>query len=211
MKTTNYILASLTILFIFSCGSDGNDMNEKEIRRKKSCFYTYNHSSSTLQWTAFKFTEKTGVTGSFNNLIIESTGGSDNPEKLLTQLRFKIPTGAVETQNEERNGKISGIFFKSLATDTIRGLVKQLNLNKGKAVIELQMNGIRKDVSGTCSFNNDVFGFKATIDLNAWNGSKAIKALNTACKDLHTGKDGKSVLWSTVDLSFTTLLLSDCN
>ncbi|MFT5582308.1 MAG: hypothetical protein ACI9G9_001573 [Psychromonas sp.] len=35
-------------------------------------------------------------------------------------------------------------------------------------------------------------------------------ALNTICKDLHTGDDGVSKLWSEVDLNFSTVLQTDC-
>jgi hypothetical protein len=197
------------LLFVSSCGSKTEDKKDKN--PEKGCFYTYNHASSVLEWTAFKFTEKKGVSGTFSEVIVESSEGSDDPGTLLSKLHFKIPTGTVETQNEERNGKISGIFFKSLKTDTIRGSVKELDIKNGVAVIELQMNGIQHDVKGTCAFVEGKFSFKSTIDVNEWNGSEAINALNTACKDLHTGADGKSVLWSTVDLSFTTQLQSDCD
>jgi hypothetical protein len=198
-----------TFLLLFACGSKGEEKKENT-SEKKGCFYTYNHASTLLEWTAFKFTDKKGVTGTFNEVIVESPEGSDDPEMLLSKLSFKIPTGTVETQNEERNGKISGIFFKSLATDTIRGSVKELRLQKGTAVIVLLMNGIRKDVKGICTFEDGLFSFKATIDVNDWNGAESIQSLNNACKDLHTGTDGKSKLWSTVDLSFNTQLQSDC-
>ena len=209
MKATNYILIAFTSLSIASCGPKKAD---EVIKKDNACFYTYNHSSSVLEWTAFKFTEKTGVNGTFKEIIIESPEtSSDNPEKLLTQLSFKIPTSTVETQNEERNGKISGIFFKSMSTDTIRGSVKKLDFKKGTALIDIQMNNVNKDVKGTCRFVDGTFTFKATINLNDWNGAESINSLNRVCKDLHTGSDGKSVLWSEIDLSFTTLLLSDCD
>jgi polyisoprenoid-binding protein YceI len=205
-------ILSLTILvstlLVSSCGQKNEVKTTDSL--KKGCFYTYNHTSSTLEWTAFKFTEKTGVKGTFNEVIVESPKGSDNPERVLSSLRFKLPTSTVETQNEERNGKISNIFFKTLSTDTIRGSVKQLNLKKGKAIIDLQMNGLRRDVNGNCTYVDGLFTFNASIDLNDWNGKNAVQALNIACKDLHTGSDGKSVLWSTIDLSFSTRLLSDC-
>jgi hypothetical protein len=196
-------------LALSSCGA--GEEQKKVSEDQKVCFYTYNHSSSVLEWTAFKFTEKTGVKGSFNEIIVEEPKGSDDPLMVLTGLNFKIPTASVETQNEERNGKIAGIFFKTLVTDTIRGVIKKIDPKKGSACIELEMNGKRKDVNGKCSLNDAVFSFSSAIDLNDWKGSAAIKALNTACKDLHTGADGKSVLWSTVDLSFSTELISDCN
>ena len=199
----------VVVLALSSCGTDNQKL--KDTKDQEVCFYTYNHSSSVLEWTAFKFTEKTGVKGSFNEIIVEDPQGSDDPLKVLTGITFKIPTTSVETQNEERNGKIAGIFFKTLVTDTIRGAIKKIDLKKGSATIALEMNGKRKEISGKCLLDNAVFSFSSVIDLNDWNGSAAIKALNTACKELHTGSDGKSVLWTTVDLSFTTELTTECN
>jgi len=210
MKKTVWFATTAFVLLLTACGSNSEEQDKKP-EEEKGCFYTYNHSSSVLEWTAFKFTEKKGVTGTFNEVIVESLEGSDDPQLLLSKLSFKIPTATVETQNEERNGKISGIFFKALATDTIRGSVKKIDLEKGTATIDLLMNGVRKEVEGTCTFHEGAFAFKATIDVNDWNGAEGIKSLNTACKNLHTGSDGKSVLWSTVDLSFTTQLQSDCH
>ncbi len=188
----------------------GNKQKEKkEVKPMVGCFYTYNSAATTLEWTAFKFTEKKGVTGTFNEIIIEVPETSDDPLALLSALKFKLPTGSVETQNEQRNGKIASIFFKTIATDTIYGKVTNLNVKNGSALIDIQMNGINRSVKGVYTLKNGAFDFKSSIDVLDWNGASAISALNTACKELHTGSDGKSKLWTTVDLSFKTQLKSD--
>lgn len=211
-KMLKYSSSVFIALIISSCGSDEKNEIKDTSEEAKGCFYSYNHTSSVLEWTAFKFTEKTGVKGTFNEIIVESAqASSDEPLNVLKGLKFKIPTSSVETQNEERNGKIAGIFFKTLLTDTIQGSLKSIDSKKGTATIVLEMNGNTKDVPGKCSLKKGFFSFTSSIDVNDWNGSAAIKSLNTACKDLHTGTDGKSVLWSTVDLSFTTELMSDCD
>jgi polyisoprenoid-binding protein YceI len=209
MKKYNSIsIALLSLLLLSACG--GEQPVKKEDKSEVGCFYTYNAAATTLEWTAFKFTEKKGVTGTFNEIIIDVPEGSDDPFALLSTLKFKLPTASVETQNEERNGKIASIFFKTLATDTIRGKVTSLNAKDGSAIIEIQMNGMTKAVKGTFTLKNADFAFSASIDILEWKGGPAIDALNRVCKELHTGSDGKSKLWSTVDLSFTTQLKSDC-
>jgi hypothetical protein len=72
------------------------------------------------------------------------------------------------------------------------------------------MNKIKKDVVGEYTLEDANFSFTATIDVLDWKAGSAITALNTTCKDLHTGADGKSKLWSEVDLSFTTTLKKEC-
>jgi hypothetical protein len=185
---------------------------EKELTKQEEvnqCFYSYNSGSSVLEWTAFKFTEKAPVKGTFNKIEIKGLETSDDPKKLIESLSFDIATESVETQNPERNGKIANLFFGTIATSTITGKVKSLSGN-GKATIEIKMNGVPQDVVGEYTLENTKFSFHAVIDVLKWNAAKGIETLNTACKDLHTGADGKSKLWSEVELSFTTELSSDC-
>lgn len=191
-----------------SCGGKEEQTTE-QVKEEKACFYSYNKEMTVLEWTAFKFTEKKGVTGTFNEINISGIERSDDPKKLIESLSFKIPTATVETQNEERNGKIAKLFFGTIGTEEIKGKVKSLSDN-GKATIQIEMNGMKQDVVGDYTLEEGKFSFNATIDVMKWNGGAGITALNTACKDLHTGTDGKSKLWSEVELSFTTELLSDC-
>ena len=50
----------------------------------------------------------------------------------------------------------------------------------------------------------------ANINVKDWNGAEAIKALNKACEEKHTGKDKESVLWPDVDVLVRTRLIKDC-
>ena len=209
MKRTFIAIAFLgLILTISSCGGKEEQATE-QVQEEKACFYSYNKELTVLEWTAFKFTEKKGVTGTFNEINITGMERSDDPKKLIESLTFSIPTATVETQNEERNGKIAKLFFGTIGTQEIKGKVKGLSDN-GKATIEIEMNKMKQDVVGDYTLDGGKFSFSATIDVMKWNGGAGITALNTACKDLHTGADGKSKLWSEVELSFTTELMSDC-
>lgn len=210
MKKQNLFFA-IILLFVglSSCGGD-KTATEDSTQQEKNCFYSYNSGSTVLEWTAFKFTEKTGVNGTFNKITIEGMEKSDDPKKLIESLTFSIETASVETQNEERNGKIVKLFFGSIATPMITGKVKSLSDN-GKATIEIEMNKMKKDVVGQYTLEDGIFDFSATIDVLNWNAGNGITTLNTVCKELHTGADGKSKLWSEVDLSFTTELMSDCD
>lgn len=173
------------------------------------CSYSYNKDQSTLEWTAFKFSEKSPVKGSFNDIKIGGLTKSDDPKKMIESLTFSIATNSVETQNEERNAKIASLFFKTIHTENITGKVKSLG-NDGKAIIVISMNKLSKDVEGSYTLEDGKFSFQATIDVLSWNASEGIQTLNTACKDLHTGADGKSKLWSEVEIAFTTELMMEC-
>ncbi len=203
-----HLLLSATLLtgLLFSCG--GNDAETTKSTSEK-CTYSMVNENSTLEWTAFKFTERKGVTGTFREINIDGLESSEDPKTLIESLSFSIPTATVETENPERNYKISKHFFGIIATQNITGEVKSLGKN-GKAVISIKMNGMSKDVTGEYTLNAGTFVFKAAIDVVDWNAGSGISALNTICKDLHTGTDGVSKLWSEVDLSFTTVLKKDC-
>lgn len=203
-----YMLLSATLLagLLFSCG--GND-TETTKSTSENCSYSVVNENSTLEWTAFKFTERKGVTGTFREINIDGLESSEDPKTLIESLSFSIPTATVETENPERNGKISKQFFGTISTENITGEVKSLGKN-GKAVISIKMNGVSKDVTGEYTLNAGTFVFKAAIDVVDWNAGSGIAALNAICKDLHTGTDGVSKLWSEVDLSFTTVLKKEC-
>jgi len=195
------------ILTMQSCG--GETKTEPKEESEKACFYSYNSGSSVLEWTAYKFTEKTPVKGTFNEIKIEGIASSDDPKKLIESLTFTIETATVETQNEERNGKIAKLFFTTIGTPQIIGKVKSLGQD-GNATVEIKMNNLSQEVMGSYTLIDGKFAFNATIDVMKWNAGSGIKELNTSCKDVHTGADGVSKLWSEVALSFTTELMSDC-
>jgi hypothetical protein len=169
----------------------------------------YNPGTTVLEWTAYKFTEKAPVKGTFNKFEIKGLDSSEDPKELIESLTFDIVTESVETQNPERNGKIAEFFFGTIATSHITGKVKSLSQN-GKATIEIKMNGKSQDVVGDYALDGGKFSFNGSIDVLNWGAEKGIEALNTKCKELHTGADGKSKLWSEIGLTFTTELLNDC-
>lgn len=212
MKKSLLILSFASLfLSLSSCKGDTEEAAKKEVAEEgTACFYSYNSGSTVLEWTAFKFTEKAPVVGTFNEIVIEGMEKSDDPKKMIESLKFTISTISVETQNDERNAKIAKLFFGTIKTNNISGKVKSLSDN-GKAVIEIKMNNMKQDVIGDYTLDKGLFSFSSTIDVMNWNAGKGIETLNTECKDLHTGADGKSKLWSEVDLSFTTELMSDCD
>ncbi len=199
----NLFIASLLLV---SCSSE--DKSESK-ETEKSCSYTYNHAASSMEWTAFKFNAKTPVKGTFTVLNIKGETSSEDPKALIKSLKFSIPTNTVETQNPERNGKIVTYFFGKIATDSITGNVVDLKEN-GEATIAITMNKIKREVKGSYTMLDGKFNFNASIDVLDWQAGTGIEALNTICKDLHTGEDGVSKLWSEVDLSFTTSLIKEC-
>lgn len=207
MKTFGRLTLIVTLLTVISCGSPES---EKAASPGKKCQYSYNAGTTMLEWTAFKFTEKTAVKGTFSTINVSAGGVMDDAKELIESLSFSIQTSSVETQNPDRNAKIAKRFFGTIGTETISGEVKKLSRN-GKAVIAITMNKVTKEVEGEYLLEDGYFTWNATIDVTDWNAIPGIDALNAICKDLHTGADGKSKLWSEVGLSFSTELEMECD
>ncbi len=211
MKKFIYTLSfALSALLFTGCGGESPQEVANDTPDEPICFYSYNPESTVMEWTAFKFNDKTPVKGTFTEIIIGGTTEGDDAMAILNSLTFDIPVASIESQNEDRNMKIIKHFFGTIGTENMTGKVVKLADN-GEAILEVTMNKISKEVKGKYTFVDNVFDFSATIDVANWNANSGIEALNKICKDLHTGPDGVSKLWSTVDLTFNTTLKADCN
>lgn len=207
MKRSIKILAAITLgLTIASCSGEAESTAEST--QETTCTYSYNEGATNITWTAYKTSAKVPVGGGFNEYTVEAESGSDLKE-VISSMTFVINTASVETNNPERNAKIAEHFFKTIQTPEITGNVKSLN-EDGTAVVSIAMNGVNFDTKGNYTLEGEKFMFSATIDVSSWNGMAGIEALNAVCKDLHTGEDGVSKLWSEVEISFETTLKSDC-
>lgn len=201
-------LAIAGTMVFASCGGDGEEVVEET--PLEICFYEYDYEASEFTWTAYKTSDKVGVSGTFNTIVVLGDDSSDDPKALLESMKFIMKTESVETNNADRNKKIAELFFGTINTPSIMGSIKKLNDN-GKAIIEVMMNDVTVDVEGDYTLVDGKFTFNSTIDVSAWNAMPGIETLNAACNDLHTGDDGVSKLWSEVALSFSTQLDSDCD
>jgi hypothetical protein len=64
------------------------------------------------------------------------------------------------------------------------------------------MNSILNDVQYDYSLKNDTLFLTTYLDLMQWNGVEALNSWKTECYELHTGRDGISILWPDVDVVF---------
>ena len=207
MKNRIVLLAALTVtLMMTSCTSEPKEI--EVVQPEPICKYSYNAESTEFEWTAFKTTEKVGVAGTFNEIEVTSIE-VENDKDVIESIQFSLNTASVETLNEDRNLKVAKHFFETINTETIDGSIKSLG-EDGKAIVEISMNGLSIEVEGNYELNVGIFTFETTIDLALWNAISGVDALNEICKDLHTGKDGVSKLWSEVELSLKTTLTKTC-
>ena len=153
---------------------------------------------SEITWTAYKFTRKVGVSGSFNEVVV-SASAETQVEDVLNNLSFNIQTQSVDSKNEVRDARIYNAFFKKMKQgDNIYGEIHQVGY--GQAIVEMTLNGISKSVPLAYTVEGLNVTMNLTIDLGDFKGGQAIQSLNKQCDGLHKGKDGISILWPTVDV-----------
>lgn len=206
-----YSLSTLVLGFaLFSCGGASDEKEtEKTAANEEVCSYSYDHGSTTFEWTAYKTSEKLPVKGGFNEIEVKTEAG-ENQLDVIKTLHFTINTKSINSKNEERDAKIYKHFFETISAPTIKGHVTAIN-EDGTATVAIDIRGIMYDIKGDYTLVENTFSFTSSTDLLHWNAISGVDALNKVCKDLHTGPDGVSKLWSEIGLSFSTTLTSDCD
>ena len=206
-----------SILFFAACGEAettenlddlGNELSKKET---KSCLLTLDNENVVVNWTAFKLSDKVGVGGTFDSVVLSGVTDNETMAGAAAMAQFDIYTASVNSNNPERDMKISNSFFGTMAnTESIFGKVVSLS-DDGSGAILLTMNGVEKEIA---------FEWKATsenrlklstaINVNDWNAKPSLDSLNGVCTAVHTGKDGVSVLWPDVEIEVFADFKSDC-
>ena len=179
----------------------------------KNCTYTYNDSTTTFGWKAYKTNEKIGVGGTFDDIQVTASTRSSMLET-LNSISFIIQTQSVNSNNEERDIKLFNFFFnKMIGTDKISGRVKSIAGSdaSGNATFEIIMNEMTQDVTLAYTTVDEILNFSGDLNMDNFNGQEAVKILNKECEALHTGGDGLSVLWPTISLTISTQLTMKCD
>lgn len=217
MKKTILFSSLLFGLFLTGCNEQENkdeDGAKVKVKEVENCIYTFNEANTKLDWTAYKFTRKAGVGGTFTKLQVDGKLKGAVPKEIIESLSFSIPTSTVETNDPSRNKKIDSLFFNNLEnTDMITGKVLSLR-DDGNATLAIKINDVEQEVIGEYTLEDNKFTYKTKINLNDWEAKEQLRTLNVACKDLHTDVENgetESVLWPDVAISFSTELSKKCD
>lgn len=210
----NYSIALLLASSLFACGSHQNDnqevtQNSQEVTGA-DCMLSFNPDSTKFTWTAYKTTNKVGVSGTFNTIQIEGVKEAATTAEVFENATFKIASASVSSNNPDRDKKLSEHFFGTMVgAMEISGSV--VELGTGYAMVLIEMNGVKMkqkfdlktDDATYCTLSTD-------LNLEDWDALKSVNALNEVCFDLHKGADGESKLWSEVRVEMTVQLNEDC-
>ena len=189
----NFLPVFIFALLIVSCAKEkkATDLSDS------SAIYIIDSKNSTVQWTAFKTSDKVPVKGIFKEVKIIKSNEASSPSAALEGLEFEIPVSSIFSKDTIRDAKLNKFFFAVMENSLhLKGSFKIENQEKGKLL--LTMNGLTKDLPFDFEMSHDTILINASMDLNNWQAQTALESLNQACLELHTGADGVSKTWDEV-------------
>lgn len=220
MNKTIFLFVTIFLTAFAACKSDSKPTNTESKEHSttqavtQNCKYGVNSDEVKVNWTAYKTTKRVGVKGTFNDVQIKTASNTPDITTLIRATAFMIQTSSVNSNNEERDGKLVKFFFKKMLGDLkITGSVKSVDGNDktGSGMISLQMNGESKEAPFTYAVEGSMLTLTSEINTDLWNGQAAIASINTACEDLHKGEDGVSKTWPDVSISVAVPLVVTCD
>ncbi|GLB51746.1 polyisoprenoid-binding protein [Neptunitalea chrysea] len=149
--------------------------------------------SLKLEWTGYKTTAKTPVSGVFKEVSVSGENKkAASPEEVLNGATFTASVASLFSGNEIRDPKLIDIFFGTMVnTPELKGV---LHLEE-KPFLSITMNDVTKEVPVTTSFKDGVYRVEGDVKLADFNAIPAVEAIAKACYELHTGIDGVSKTW----------------
>ncbi len=217
MEAKNIFGALALAALLASCGGEVKQETTTEVELPKEeaaevCMYSFQDSAEVM-WIAYKYTEKTGVKGVFEDVSVTNTGTGASISDVLMYATIQINTASSNSGDPTRDPKIKDTFFGALIDgQTIAGEITSVTGDNSFGHLEaiISMNGQTHPVLGEYSLKNSAFELKFELSVDTWSASDALNALNEVCEDLHKGADGKSILWPDVTVYVNTVIEADC-
>ncbi|UCE93714.1 MAG: YceI family protein [Flavobacteriaceae bacterium] len=192
---------SLVMFMAFSltfCSKEKKD--SKDILKDDKAEITVDKELSSVTWTAYKTTDKVPVNGTFQEIKVLNANKGATGVEALEDFEFEIPVSSIYSKDTIRDGKLKRFFFAVLENSMqLKGKFQIEDESNGS--IAFTMNGLTKDLPFTYQVDKDTINVSATMNLNTWQAQKAVKSINEACLELHTGPDGVSKTWDVVGIA----------
>ncbi|NVK53397.1 MAG: YceI family protein [Flavobacteriaceae bacterium] len=195
------ILLGITLAFT-ACKAEKKEQPKQ--KTKKTYPFSLKEANNTINWVAYKTTDKLPVKGTFKKVTITKNGFGNTAKEAINGAEFSIPVSSIFTSDAGRDSKLKQFFFGVMdKTEILSGTLTIENDSIGYA--DLTMNGVTKKLPFKYTLNAKEFKISATMLLENWNAQHAIDSLNLACKDLHKAADGISKTWNDVAINITTI------
>jgi polyisoprenoid-binding protein YceI len=183
-------------------------------RADAACTYSIAPNAVKVEWTAFKFTEKKGVTGTFNTARLSGPTSAATLTDLAKGLSMEIDGASIESGDPARNATVSEFFFQQFKpTPKITGQAVEVTGDdkSGIVKIKISLNGTSQVVPFAYSIGDKgVVEAKGSVDMLDFALQSAYDTIHKACEEKHVGPDGISKTWTTVDLRLTGAYQEKC-
>ncbi len=203
-KILVYVSFALLTITATSCKSEAKKEEKKEETTttvvEKTAPYSLKTAENSINFTAYKTTEKVPVKGVFKKVNVLKGGEGNSVKEAINGTEFEIPISSIETKDNGRNLKIRKFFF-GVMENTVSLTGKLMIDNDSTGTADFTMNGLTTKLPFTYSIDGKAFTMNTTMDVNKWNAQSAIDSLNVVCKDLHKGADGVSKTWNEVAIN----------
>jgi hypothetical protein len=160
------------------------------------------NDSLKLIWTAFKFTNRTALHGTFKDIqVTQPNPPGTDIVGMLDGVQFDINTNSVSTGLEFRDFNITHFLFSQILDgEHIQGSISASSSDRAKnqCTIRLNMNGTIRDVTVPYSLEGKTLVLEGALNLADWGEQAALDTLNSHVIAYHTGADGVNKLWSDV-------------
>ncbi|MCB0428485.1 MAG: YceI family protein [Flavobacteriales bacterium] len=207
-------------LLLSACGGSETEAPAEETPAAEApapaptCKYSYDNSTTKAYWTAYKHTDKVEVKGTFDSLEVVQAAITDQPQDLLNGATFSIFTGSVNSSDATRDQKIVNFFFgKMTGGEVLTGSLSDVNgsADSGTVSVSLMMNGVENKLEGHYAIEGEELSLRADFDFNNWNAQASLDALQKACAEKHTGKDGVTKFWPEGKILIRTTIKKECD
>lgn len=156
-------------------------------------------NNAKINWTGFKFANKTGVKGSFSDVKFKFSKQNGSLAEILTGSTAKIDLKKVATGNPVSEENLTKGFFANFEGKDIRAKIESVmeGENQGTILLKVTMNKKSQLVPMQYTIENNTLVAKGMIDILSFKLDKALEGLKQACGELHEG-----YTWTQVEIGF---------
>ncbi|RAX59270.1 hypothetical protein CCZ01_00595 [Helicobacter monodelphidis] len=157
-------------------------------------------TKTKMTWTAYKFYDKTPVSGTFGDIKYDF-GKVPTSIEGLKGAKATINGLSVDLADETKNQTVKENFFQQFKSPEIVVVIDKItadakNKNKGRLEATITMNGKSIPAWLPYEVKKDKFYAQGVVDFNDFALNSALAKLHESCKELHEGKT-----WSEATIS----------
>ncbi|RDU66997.1 polyisoprenoid-binding protein [Helicobacter didelphidarum] len=151
-------------------------------------------SKTKTTWTAYKFYDKTPVSGTFGDIQYTWNKSGENLTDVLLGAKAVVNVKSVDLQDEVKNANVRDGFFALFKKQTIVATINKIvpdsvDKNKGRLELTIEMNGVKPiPVWMPYAIKGGNFVANGVIDFYDFKLNSALKKLSEVCESVHNGK-----------------------